>query len=48
MAQHGYEPDYSFGWSAEAYARDLSFDAEEGTINYFCPCRKATEPSKTD
>lgn len=41
LTQNGYEPDYSYGWSAEAYAKDLSFDAEEGTINYFCPCKKA-------
>ena len=40
MTEQGYEPDYSQGWSAEAYDRDLSFDAEEGTINYFCPCKK--------
>ena len=32
--------DYSFGWSAEAYAKDLAFDAVEGTINYFCPCKR--------
>lgn len=40
IIKNGYEPDYSYGWSAEAYAKDLSFDAEEGTINYFCPCKK--------
>lgn len=36
---NGYEPDYSQGWSAEVYAKDLSFDATEGTINYICPCK---------
>ena len=36
----GYMPDYSFGWSAEAYPKDLSFDAKNGTINYICPCKK--------
>lgn len=41
ILEHGYEPDYSYGWSAEAYDRSLSFDAEEGTINYLCPCKKA-------
>lgn len=40
ISENGYAPDYSCGWSAEAYARDLSFKAEEGTINYFCPCKK--------
>jgi AraC family transcriptional regulator len=40
MLENGYEPDYSYGWSAEAYAKDLAFEAEEGTINYFCPCKK--------
>lgn len=35
----GYEPDYSFGWSAEAYPLDLSFDATEGSIHYICPCK---------
>lgn len=40
ILENGYEPDYSYGWSAEVYAKDLSFDAEEGTINYFCPCKK--------
>lgn len=39
IKENGYEPDYSYGWSAEVYAKDLSFDAEEGTINYFCPCK---------
>lgn len=34
------EPDYSYGWSAEAYPKDLSFEATEGTINYICPCKK--------
>lgn len=38
----GYEPDYSYGWSAEAYPKDLSFEATEGTINYICPCKKST------
>ncbi|AOT72302.1 GyrI-like domain-containing protein [Geosporobacter ferrireducens] len=37
----GYEPDYSYGWSAEAYPKDLSFEAIEGTINYICPCKKS-------
>jgi AraC family transcriptional regulator len=40
IIENGYEPDYSYGWSAEVYAKDLSFEAEEGTINYFCPCKK--------
>jgi len=40
IVENGYAPDYSYGWSAEAYAKDLSFEAEEGTINYFCPCKK--------
>jgi AraC family transcriptional regulator len=43
IVKNGYEPDYSQGWSAEAYARDLPFSAEEGTINYFCPCKKAAK-----
>ena len=38
IIEQGYQPDYSYGWSAEVYDKDLSFDAEEGTINYFCPC----------
>jgi AraC family transcriptional regulator len=42
IIKNGYEPDYSYGWSAEAYAKDLSFDAEEGTINYFCPCKEVS------
>ena len=37
----GYEPDYSYGWSAEAYPKDLSFEAMEGTIHYICPCKKS-------
>lgn len=37
--ENGYKPDYSQGWSAEIYAKDLSFDATEGTINYICPCK---------
>lgn len=37
--ENGYIPDYSQGWSAEVYAKDLSFDATEGTINYICPCK---------
>lgn len=41
--QNGYEPDYSYGWSAEAYAKDLPFEAEEGTINYFCPCKRVNK-----
>jgi len=36
----GYEPDYSQGWSAEAYPKDLSFEATEGTIHYNCPSKK--------
>ncbi|MBO0453240.1 GyrI-like domain-containing protein [Candidatus Enterococcus murrayae] len=36
----GFIPDYSFGWSAEAYPKDLSFDAKNGTIHYICPCKK--------
>lgn len=36
----GYEPDYTYGWSAEAYPKDLSFEATEGTINYICPCKR--------
>lgn len=43
IMKNGYEPDYSNGWSAEVYAKDLSFEAEEGTINYFCPCRKVNK-----
>lgn len=43
IIQNGYEPDYSYGWSAEAYAKDLPFDAEEGTLNYFCPCKKVNK-----
>lgn len=39
MKENGYEPDYLQGWSAEVYAKDLSFDATEGTINYICPCK---------
>lgn len=41
IIQEGYEPDYSRGWSAEAYPKELSFEAEEGTIHYLCPCKKA-------
>lgn len=40
ITSQGYEPDYAYGWSAEAYATDLPFDAEEGTINYLCPCKR--------
>ncbi|MEO3945968.1 AraC family transcriptional regulator [Gorillibacterium sp. CAU 1737] len=40
ILENGHEPDYSQGWSAEVYPKDLSFEAEEGTIHYFCPCRK--------
>ena len=36
---NGYEPDYTQNWSAEVYATDLSFEANEGTINYICPCK---------
>ncbi len=43
ILQNGFEPDYSYGWSAEAYAMDLAFEAEEGTINYLCPCKKANK-----
>ncbi|MDF2937707.1 MAG: hypothetical protein K0Q90_3080 [Paenibacillaceae bacterium] len=39
ITKAGYEPDYSFGWSAEAYPKDLSFEASEGTIHYICPCK---------
>lgn len=38
---YGYEPDYSQGWSAEVYPKDLSFEANEGTVNYICPCKKS-------
>lgn len=41
IRQAGYEPDYTQGWSAEAYHRALPFDAQEGTIHYLCPCKKA-------
>ncbi len=40
IAASGYEPDYAYGWSAEAYAYDLSFAANEGTLNYLCPCKR--------
>jgi AraC family transcriptional regulator len=40
IAANGYEPAYAYGWSAEAYAYDLSFEATEGTLNYFCPCQQ--------
>ena len=33
----GYTPDYSQGWSAEAYLEVL---AAEGTVNYICPAKK--------
>lgn len=36
---HGYSPDYSQSWSAEVYPKDLSFEANEGTINFICPCK---------
>jgi AraC family transcriptional regulator len=39
ITKAGCEPDYAFGWSAEAYPRDLSFQATEGTIHYICPCK---------
>lgn len=41
ICKAGYEPDYSYGWSAEAYPKDLSFEATEGTIHYICPCKKS-------
>ncbi|MDR0272493.1 MAG: hypothetical protein LBI27_04165 [Clostridiales bacterium] len=36
---NGYVPDYSHGWSAEVYPKNLSFEATEGTVNYICPCK---------
>jgi AraC family transcriptional regulator len=41
ICKASYEPDYSYGWSAEAYPKDLSFEATEGTINYICPCKRS-------
>ncbi len=40
ICKAGSEPDYTYGWSAEAYPKDLSFEATEGTIHYICPCKK--------
>ena len=40
ICEMGYTPDYSYGWSAEAYPLELSFDAESGTIHYICPCNE--------
>ena len=34
MTANGFEPDYSFGWSAEVYPEK---HLEDGTVNYFCP-----------
>lgn len=39
MEASGYTPDYSQGWSAEAYPRELDFAATEGTVGHICPCR---------
>lgn len=39
IESNGYAPDYSQGWSAEVYPRDLSFETTEGTVNYICPCK---------
>ena len=41
ICKASYEPDYSYGWSAEAYPKDLSFEATEGTIYYICPCKRS-------
>ncbi|MGG5373254.1 hypothetical protein [Enterococcus sp. AZ196] len=41
--QQGYEPDYTFGWSAEAYPFDLAFEATSGILHYICPCKKSEE-----
>ena len=38
IQENGYSPDYSQGWSAEVYPKGLSFNADEGTVNYICPC----------
>lgn len=35
---NNYAPDYSQGWSAEVYAKDLNYESSEGTVNYICPC----------
>lgn len=32
--------DYSFGWSAEIYPDGLDFEAQEGTLCYYQPCKK--------
>ena len=37
---HNFIDDNSFGWSAEVYPDDLDFDAEQGTVCYFCPYKK--------
>ena len=36
IVANGFQPDYSFGWSAEVYP---DFD-ETGTVYYFCPYKK--------
>ena len=37
ITANGFEPDYSFGWSAEVYPEK---HLEDGIINYFCPYKK--------
>ena len=37
---NNFEPDYSFGWSAEIYPNELDFNAVEGTISYLLPYKK--------
>lgn len=32
--------DYSFGWSAEIYPDGIDFEAQEGTLCYYQPCKK--------
>ncbi|MCO5219263.1 MAG: GyrI-like domain-containing protein [Thermomicrobiales bacterium] len=33
----GYQPDYSFGWSAELYPDEWDYEGTEGSIMYLCP-----------
>lgn len=40
IIENGYQPDDSFGWSAEVYPDTLSFSEENGTLCYYQPCKK--------
>lgn len=40
IAANQRQEDYSFGWSAEIYPDGLDFEAQEGTLCYYQPCKK--------